>query len=210
MSSQSTAAVSSTSWSSSASDDTISLRVGGAAANTGYGLIRPCPRNPLLVLFTRDPDPESSKRSIVAIRVDDETIPNPERCKCQQSRDCRIAALEQPHGRFRAQRLEHRTKWNLLPLLMAPNWEGLLRVSILFPTAEARYKFSGGYCGCRAVTESDIDACLSNLHQGLLGMVRVYYRRQRLLWQEQRDKQKEVDTYPPSGVSYTTQFPGHG
>lgn len=208
VSSPSTAAVSCRSWSSSESDDTISLRVGGASANTGHGVIRPRPRSPLLVLFTREL--ESSKRSIVAIKVDDETVPNPERCNCHKSRDCRIAALEQRYGKFHAQRLEHREKWNLLPLQAAPNWNGLLRVSILFPTTDARYKFSGAYCGCRVATESDIDRCLSKSHPGLLGIARVYYRRQMIMWHEQRDKLKEVDTYPPSGFSNAHQYLGHG
>ncbi|KAK2616567.1 hypothetical protein QQS21_000390 [Conoideocrella luteorostrata] len=200
-SSLSTAAVSFKSWSSSGSDDTISLKVDGVAATAGYGVIRPCPRNPLLVLFTRSPDSSKPKRSIMAIKIDDETRTNPERCNCQKTRTCRIAALEQRHGRFHAQKLEHSAKWNLLPLVTAPDWGGLLRVSILFPTVEARERFSGSHCECKMATESDIDTCLSKLHQGLLGIVRVLYRRQMIMWQEQRHKQKEVDTYPPSGFS---------
>jgi hypothetical protein len=180
------------SYSSSGSEDTVSVRLDGTHASTSYAVIRPRLRNPVLVLFTKCG--ETSKRSIVAITIDDETKPNPERCNCQNFRDCRITALEQRHGpSLRARRLENRANWNLLPLASAPLWSGLLRVSILFPTAEARFKFGGGCCGCKLATESDVDACVSNQHQGILGIIRVYYRRQMVLWQEQRDGQREVD-----------------
>lgn len=194
---QSNAAVSCTSWSSSSSEDTIAVKLGRRAASTDYGVIRPLPRNPLLILFTKDPD--SSRRSIVAITIDDETKPNPERCNCRRFRDCRITALEQRRGRspmLRAKRLANRAKWDLLPLAAAPNWSGLFRVSILFPTVEARHRFGGGYCECSLATEGDVDACVSSQHQGLLGIARVYYRRQMVLWQEQRDNQREVDDRP--------------
>lgn len=163
-------------------------------------MIRPLPRNPLLVLFTRDP--RSLQRSIVAITIDDDTRPSPQRCYCQTSPDCRITALERRRGTsstLRAQRLDNNQpdspgRWDLLPLTARGNdWKGLLRISIWFPTVKARHFFGGTYCECNTATEGDVDACLSNQHQGLLGIVRVYYRRQMVIWQEQRDKQKEVD-----------------
>ena len=130
-------------------------------------------------------------------RQEDGTGPNPERCNCQTFRDCRITALEQRRKGFSslpAKRLENHAKWNLLRLPWAPDWWGLHRVSILFPTVEARYKFSGGHCDCRKVTEGDVSECVSKQHQGLLGLVKVYHRRQMILWQDQRDKLVEVDS----------------
>ena len=194
-SNQSIAAASSTSRRSSGPDDGRPVRIGGRAASTDYGMIRSCPRNPLLVLFTRDPI--SSQRSMVSIKLDDGTGPNPERCNCQTFRDCRITALEQRRKGFSslpAKRLENHAKWNLLRLPWAPDWWGLHRVSVLFPTVEARYKFSGGHCDCRKVTEGDVNECVSKQHQGLLGLVKVYHRRQMILWQDQRDKLVEVDS----------------
>lgn len=191
-SSQSVATVSWMSYSSSGSEDTIGVKLDGKHASTSYGVIRPHLRKPLLVLFTKCL--ETSKRSIVAISIDDETKPNPERCNCQTYPNCRITALEQSQGQsLRAQRLENCSKWDLLSLASAPFWNGLCRVSILFPTPEARLSFGGSSCRCKLVTEDDVDACLSAQHQGLLGIIRVYYRRQMVLWQKQRDGRKEVD-----------------
>lgn len=191
-SSLSDTALSTTSQNSSIPDDTKAVTVSGRHASTGYGIIRSPPRNPLLVLFTRDPI--SSKRSIVSIKIDDGTRPNPERCNCQKFRDCSITALEQRRSALRAQRLENRAKWDLLPLVFAPDWSGLLRVSILFPSIEERYKFGGGQCKCKTVTEGDVDSCVSNKHQGLLGIVRVYHRRQMIMWQDRRNSLVGVDT----------------
>lgn len=191
-SSRSATGMSVMSYSSSGSEDTVGFNAAGRYAGISHGWIRPRIRNPLLVLFTRCC--ETSRRSIVAITIDDETKPTPERCNCLDFQDCRITALEQRHGRsLRAHRLENRAKWDLLPLLSAPSWNELRRVSILFPTPETRFRFGGGYCECQLLTDGDVDGCLSSQHQGLLGIVRAYHRRQMVLWQEHKDGQKQVD-----------------
>ena len=195
---QSSCDTSCTSWSSSMSKNTTAVRLQARAASTDYGVIRRRPSNPLLVLFTRDP--ESSERSIVSIKIDGETKPNPKRCNCHRSLHCAITTIERRDGTpptLFAKRLEDSLRWDLLRLPTAPsNWDGLLRVSILFPTVEARHRFGGSHCTCRTVTEGDVDVCLSKGHQGILGMVRVYYRRQMVLWQQQRENQREVDDRP--------------
>jgi len=206
-----TTANSCVSHSSSSSENTIAVKLDGNSTGTGYGTIRARPRNPLLVLFTRDPT--TARRSIVAITLDDETKPNLSRCKCLQSLTCPITALEREKrglgglsssSMLLAQRLENRQRWDLLPLAASrstdtASWDGLCRVSILFPTAEARNGFGGGYCQCRTVTEGDVDACLEACHQGLLGVVKVYHRRQLVLWREQTETQTHVVDHPPSG-----------
>ncbi|KAJ6439248.1 hypothetical protein O9K51_08660 [Purpureocillium lavendulum] len=122
-------------------------------------------------MFTRD---QQYRRSLVAITIDNDTYPNPERCNCQKYRDCRISALERrSSSTFRVQRLENCAKWNLLPVIsLGNNWDGLLRVSILFPTVEARHRFGGSSCNCRLLTELDADM---------------------IMWQQEKDGQEEVD-----------------
>ena len=186
----SSAAFSTTSYSSI--EDPVTARIDERTAATAWGMKRPLPRNPLLIMFTRG---QQSRHSLVAITIDDDTKPNPERCNCQKYRDCRTTALERrPSSTLRVKRLENCAKWNLLPVISSGNkWDGLLRVSILFSTVEARHKFGGSSCNCRVLTELDVDACLRDRHQGLLGVVRNYFRRQMVMWQQEKDGQREVD-----------------
>lgn len=185
------------------------VRIDGRGASTAHGMIRSSPRNPLLVFFTLDDaNPRAPKRSFVAVKIDDRTRPNPSRCDCYRFHDCRVTALVQQSTGFlptlRAQRLENNNnnnnndgggggQWNLLPLAEAPEWRGVQRISILFPSVEARRRFSGHTCDCSKVTEGDVEACISQYHEGLLGIVRVYHRRQMMRWQEQRDNQVALD-----------------
>lgn len=192
------ALTSSTSRSSNGQDEIRGVRIDGRGASTAHGTIRSSPRNPLLVFFTLDnTNPRAPKRSFVAVKIDDRTQPNPSRCDCYRSNDCRVTALVQQSNGFlptlRAQRLENNGQWDLLPLAEAPDWRGVQRISILFPTPEARRRFSGQSCDCPNVTEGDVEACISQSHQGLLGIVRVYHRRQMMRWQEQRDRQVTLD-----------------
>ena len=190
--------MSSTSRSSIGQEETRTVRIDGRRAGTVFGTIRSPPRNPLLVFFTLDnTNPRAPKRSFVAVKIDDKTRPNPSRCECYRFNDCRVAALVQQSNGFlptlRAQRLENNGQWDLLPLAEAPDWGGVQRISILFPSVEARRRFSGQNCDCRKVTEGEVEACISQYHEGLLGIVRVYQRRQMIRWQEQRDRQVAVD-----------------
>lgn len=194
-SSQSGATASSASQSSSSFDDSIAVRLGGSAATiTDHGMIRATPRKPLLVLFTRDR--VSSRRSIVAISIDGETKPSPERCKCRNDVLCQITALEQGRGAsstLHARRLSHPSRWNLLSFpARAPDWEGLLRISMLFSTVEARLRFGGKPCRCKLVTEAHVDACLLEGHPGLLGAVRTFYRRQMVMRQGGSDSRPAI------------------
>jgi hypothetical protein len=160
------------------------------------------------VLFTKDADASECNRSIVAITLDDGTKPNLDRCKClQPNKACRITALERNRGisssMLDARRLERRAKWDLLPLSAsrltdaAPAWGNICRVSILFPTVQARLLFGGGYCECPTANEGDVDECLARQHQGLLGIVKAYHRRQLVLWQDRNDNLTDVVNRAP-------------
>ena len=155
------------------------------------------PRKPLLVLFTRNP--ETSRRSIIAIAIDGETKPNPERCKCQSEQNekhCFVTAVEQGRGAtstLQTRRITQPDRWNLLSFpARALIWEGLLRISILFPTVDARRRFSGSYCECKLVTELDVDKCLQQGHGGLMGAVRTLYRRQMIVRQGYSDARPAI------------------
>lgn len=189
-SSRSSSAFSATCYSSSSTKDTTVSRPDHSPPTAGYGVTYPPPRKPLLVMFTKVDD---QKRAIVAITIDDETMTNPERCNCQKYKDCCITALERRPSNLRATRLENRAKWNLLHLAStADNWTDLLRISILFPTVEARHRFGGGYCTCRTVTEGQMNECMKKGHRGLLGTARVYYRRLMILWEREQEGDKLV------------------
>lgn len=192
------AVASSTSRSSVGQEEIRGVRIDGRGTSTAHGMIRSSPRNPLLVFFALDnTNPRAPKRSFVAVKIDDRTRPNPSRCDCYRFNDCRVTALVQQSSGFsptmRAQRLENTGQWNLLPLAEAPEWRGVQRISILFPSVVARRRFSGLSCDCRKVTEGDVEACISQHHEGLLGIVRVYHRRQMMRWQEQRDRHVALD-----------------
>lgn len=193
------AAMSVTSRSSIGQEEARAVRIDGrATGGTAHGTIRSSPRKPLLVFFTLDnSNPRAPKRSFVAVKIDDRTRPNLSRCDCYRYNDCPVTALVQQSNAFvptlRAQRLENSGQWDLLPLAEAPDWGGVQRISILFSSVEARRRFSGRSCNCPKVTEGDVEACISEYHEGLLGIVRVYHRRQMVRWEEQRDRQVALD-----------------
>ncbi|KAK2746950.1 hypothetical protein FQN57_002522 [Myotisia sp. PD_48] len=94
----------------------------------------------LLVLFTKDiRNPESPKRSVVAIQIDSQTKPKPRRCACLRSKDCKILVLGKRQGLL-TKRLRYCTTKHL-PLQNVLNLDDLLRISIEFPTVKERLKF---------------------------------------------------------------------
>lgn len=177
--------------SSSTSDTTVTVHGSG---NPRTAVIHTMPLKPMLVLFTRDS--KADHRSIVAISIDEKTLPSPQGCWCQQGASpdgtpCKITVLEQSEGKkaLEARRLCSSTgQWDLLPLcanrrrdrrgFAGADWRGLNRVSILFPQVDARFYFGGGFCACRRQTEGEVMECLKKGHVGLLGQVRVHYRNQ--------------------------------
>lgn len=177
--------------SSSTSDTTVTVQGGG---NPRTAVIHTMPLKPMLVLFTRHS--ETHHRSIVAISIDEKTLPSPQGCWCQQGAGpdgtpCKITVLEQAEGKkvLEARRLYAPSgQWDVLPLcanrrrdkrgFAGAEWRGLNRVSILFPEVDARFYFGGGFCACRRQTEGEVMECLKKGHVGLLGQVRVHYRNQ--------------------------------
>lgn len=190
------AAASSGSWSSVSQDDTKAVRLDSGPSMTSHAVIRSPPRNPLLVLFTLDcANPDAPKPAMVCIKISDATRPNRKSCACHMSHYCPLVVIEQQlfgSQTFKCQRLEHR--WDLLLLTRAREWNGLIRVTLKFPYAEARNTFSGGHCNCRRRTVGDEDQCvLQDRHEGLLGVIRVYHCRQMSNWQNQQDRKMSMN-----------------
>lgn len=181
--------------SSSASDTTVTVHGTGAPKTA---VIHNMPLKPMLVLITHDA--KTSRRAVVVLSIDEKTTPNPQRCWCQQASSpdggpCKITALEQEEGAkpLEARRLHCQSgQWDLLPLSAVrrkeargfggADWRGLNRMSILFPDADARFRFGGGFCLCRPQTEGDVLECIKKGHVGLLGQVRVHHRNQAKKW----------------------------
>lgn len=175
--------------SSSTSDTTVAVLESG---KTKTAPIHANPLKPMLVLFTRGA--ETSHRAIVAISIDEKTTPNPQGCYCHQGvgpdgTPCKITVVEQSGGKkvLEARRLYSSTgQWDLLPLCASrrnekrgfagAKWRDLNRVSILFPSVEARLMFGGRLCTCRRQTKGEVIECMRKGHVGLLGQVRVHYR----------------------------------
>lgn len=185
--------------SSSTSDTTVTVHGTGQPRTA---LIHTMPLKPLLILFTHDP--KSDHRAIVAVSIDEKTVPNPQRCWCQQGAGpdgtpCKITVLEQSEGSktLEAKRLHASSgQWDLLPLcanrrkekkgFAGSEWRGLNRMSILFPDVDARFYFGGGFCMCKKQTEGQVMECIKKGHVGLMGQVRVHYRNQVKKWYEGR------------------------
>lgn len=190
--------------SSSTSDTTVTVHESG---QTKTALIHTMPLKPMLVLFTRDA--KTDHRAIVAVSIDEKTVPNPQGCWCQQGagpdgKPCKITVLEQSGGDevLDAKRLYSSTgQWDLLPLcanrrkekrgFAGAEWRGLNRVSILFPGVEARFMFGGGFCACRQRTKGEVIECMRKGHVGLLGQVRVHYRNAAEKWFQARHGKNE-------------------
>ncbi|RGP78884.1 aspartate aminotransferase [Fusarium longipes] len=115
------------------SENSVTVKLQGGTIGTGYGTIRRPPRRPLLVLFTGPQGPES-RRSIVAITLDECTETQMKICKCLQSLECPMTAVGSSRGWIDARRFDG-DKWDLLRLAASRvdeqrRWDGLIRVSI--------------------------------------------------------------------------------
>ncbi|PKS10921.1 hypothetical protein jhhlp_002679 [Lomentospora prolificans] len=190
------------STSSSASEGTVTIINGAGRAQAAFFYTKPL--KPLLVLFTQNTG--TGQRGTVVVAVDEKTIPNPQRCWCQQGTaptggPCKITAIEQSEGakHLEARRLHNSTgEWDLLPLAAArrtevrglggAQWKGLNRLSILFQQPEARLLFGGTFCKCPHQTQGQVLQCMGKGHLGLLGQVRTSYRNQRTQWYNSRYK----------------------
>ncbi|KAM0521412.1 hypothetical protein ACHAPS_006461 [Verticillium nonalfalfae] len=142
----SNASVTAQSNTSSSGSDAHTVTVSIAGRTTG-GTLHRRPPKPLLVLFTENP--QTGKRSFVALPLDDENaVINPARCHCGRAgRDgaaCTIAALEKREGRvdLEARRFEStngEADWNVAKLALGRReergydeaiWRNLRRLSI--------------------------------------------------------------------------------
>ena len=179
---------------SSGSEDTIAVRLDNSSTttSTNYGIMRRLPSPPLLVLFTR---PSNSKsRSIVTVTLHGDTEISPDMCQCLENPDCRISSLERNRGSLLdAHKLGSTSRWNLLLLpRKMPEWDELLRLSIIFPTLRARHRMMGCPCNCRLRTEMNVDECIKKKHQGLLGIAKVMYRRAMEEWRQHQDGREDL------------------
>lgn len=171
------------------------------------------PLKPRLVLFTK-PQNGEDPGAIVSVELDHETVVNPERCNCRRKdkdgASCRIMAIERRKGsknleakRFTPIETEPQS-WNLARLIPqrhlppkstspwptndeTPEWSGLKRISLMFPSAEARAKFGGtpNICQCVNRVSGELLACLRAGHQGYLGEVHEFGRIQGNRYEEQ-------------------------
>ncbi|MBE3042938.1 hypothetical protein IMZ48_10280, partial [Candidatus Bathyarchaeota archaeon] len=170
------------STSSSTSDTTVTI---GGGNHTRTVLVHTRPTKPMLVLFTRDP--KTDHRAIVAVSIDEKTIPSPH--KGPDGKLGKLTVLAQAEGKkaLEARRLQSQQgQWDLLPLCAnrrnerrgfgGAAWRDLNRVSILFLDVDAHFQFGDGFCQCRRQTRGEESECMRRGHVGLLGQVRVYYR----------------------------------
>lgn len=180
--------------SNSSGADSHTQTVSTGSNTTGY-LHKP-PTKPKLVLFTENP--KDGHVSFVTIDIDEDTSPNPERCNCRRAgRDgsaCNISAIERRKGNGSLQARRYEAKggeddWNLARLALNSSassnevaWPNLKRVSLKFPTAQARVNLGGrpNQCQCKNKNQGlrDLQNCLDQGHRGRWGEVQEFYRRQ--------------------------------
>ncbi|WZH45191.1 uncharacterized protein QYS62_006233 [Fusarium acuminatum] len=198
--------------SNSSNSDVRSVSISTGTNTTG--LLHKRPVKPMLVIFTQSR--QDNRFSFVSIQIDDETNMNPERCNCRRSgRDgasCDIAAIEKKKGDapIAARRYEQSTSdgemdWNLARLALNNpaatsdnvNWPNLKRLSIKFPTAQARARFCGtpNVCHCKIKKEGDLLKCIQERHRGLWGEVQENYRRQMNSFHKQRYESRSHVVY---------------
>jgi len=186
--------------SSTASDTyTIPVSLGQGSVGTLYV----APSHPVVVIFTQDR--VTGKPAIVAVRVDQDTAINPERCNCRRAgragSECPITAIERNKSRDKlvARRFEstnREAEWPLAELTAAladgtiwsktddrGEWRDLVRVSFLFENGPKERAVFGGTpseCKCKTKRDGELLACLKAGHGGLYGEVRELRRRQML------------------------------
>ncbi|EXJ54527.1 hypothetical protein A1O7_09867 [Cladophialophora yegresii CBS 114405] len=168
--------------------------------------------------------------SVVIIQLDENTAPNYERCSCQNHPShpyqCDVTALERDKGKqdlsariIEADELE---AWDLMRLRPS-NRQGQLsadasaaaaffakqpkplpklrRVTLTFPDVQSRYRLSGRPCSCNKTrTTAELKACLEAGHQGLLGRVRQYHKKELDRFEEAQRKKQDVVMGPMASV----------
>ncbi|KAF5665145.1 hypothetical protein FHETE_6761 [Fusarium heterosporum] len=198
--------------SNSSNSDVRSVSISTGTNSTG--LLHKRPVKPMLVAFTQSR--QGDRFSFVSIQIDDETNMNPERCNCRRSgRDgasCDIAAIEKKKGdaplaarRYEQSASDGEMDWNLARLALnnpastsdSVNWSNLKRLSIKFPTAQARARFCGtpNVCHCKIKKEGDLLKCIQERHRGLWGEVQENYRRQMNSFHKQRYESRSHVVY---------------
>lgn len=178
---------------------TMPVQVEGNAS----GILHVRPNKPLLVLFTKDPTRGDSM--MITLELDALNV-NPTRCHChrndQRSQQCLNVAIERDGGRegepmsgvTRYEVVgENQRDWDISRLAFKQRgradkgrrtWADLTRLTLEFRDVNERKKFSGENCGCknRGRTETEtwaaLQDCVGQNHRGLLGEVKMHYRRQ--------------------------------
>ncbi|OCT48268.1 hypothetical protein CLCR_04046 [Cladophialophora carrionii] len=157
--------------------------------------------------------------SVVIIQLDENTAPNYERCSCQSHPDqCDITALERDRGKddlsARIVEADELEAWDLMRLRPSTR-QGqvsadaataatffarqpkplpkLRRVTLKFPDVQSRYRLSGRPCSCNKTrTTGELRACLAEKHQGLLGQIRQYHKKELERFEEAQRRRSDV------------------
>lgn len=171
------------------------------------------PTEPVLVLFTRNP--ETGLHGIVAVSLDQRVGANYHGCRCTRMPACRVTAVEMGEngggGPLPVLRLggveggaARSVRWDILPLAEAMKgrrsaagasgasgregraWRRVIRVTMCFETVDKRCEFGGLPCTCPARTEGELMECLVRGHRGRLGLLRESFRRETMEWYKRR------------------------
>ncbi|KAJ9608441.1 hypothetical protein H2200_007429 [Cladophialophora chaetospira] len=197
-----------------------SRKITGLDSGTGRGYVYQKPSEPMLVLFLKSTNNQVTTTnappfSVVVIQLDEKTAPNYERCRCQSHPDqCDITALERDKGKddlfARIIEADELGSWDLMRFRPSPRQnqlstdtatfakqpkplQKLRRVTLKFPDVQSRYRLSGRPCGChKTKTTGELMACLREKHQGLLGELRQYHRKELGRFEEAQRKRKDV------------------
>jgi hypothetical protein len=159
--------------------------------------------------------------SVIVIQLDETTTPNYERCSCQSHPDqCDITALERDKGKVdlsaRIIEADELDAWDLMRFRPSTRQgqlssdasaaasffakqpkplANLRRVTLKFPDVESRCRLSGRPCSCnktKTKTTGDVMACLGEKHQGLLGELRQYHKKELGRFEEAQRKKKDL------------------
>ncbi|KAL2370407.1 hypothetical protein RJZ57_005168 [Blastomyces gilchristii] len=149
------------------------------------GFLHQKPKRPLLVIFSRSVV-GANELAITAIKIDDKTAVNVERCDCRKANSsCAITAIEHAKGKscLEAQRFvanEGVADFNIAGLGFTRRkdyphaaFKGLNRISISFKNPHERKSFGGYKCSCKLDTWGNFNNCIGSGHQGIFGEVRA-------------------------------------
>lgn len=158
--------------------------------------------------------PSRSRFSVLVINLDEKTAPNYERCSCQSHPDqCDITALERDKGRddlsARIIEADDLESWDFMRFRPSTRQglaidaslsakqpkalQKLRRVTLKFPDVRSRHRLGGRPCSCNKTrTTGELMACLKEKHQGLLGELRQYHKKELGRFEEAQRKRKDV------------------